>query len=156
MLAEIPVGMFACQPINQSDRLSEQHGRMHGGEPANRHDGSAVIMARKLTGKPTGRPEKEKIQLTLEPDIAHKLRLAALGHKMDLSEFVTNWIVREFSGLHIRGLEKQNPEAIIAGQGGLGQPATVRINTPLNRISDIHNRSTTPVDQAIDRITDPD
>lgn len=129
---------------------------MPGGKPANLYDGSAVIMARKLTGKPTGRPEKEKIQLTLEPDIAHKLRLAALGHKMDLSEFVTNWIVREFSGVHIRGLEKQSPDTGGAGQGTASQPATVRINTPLNRISEIHTRAVAPVDRALDSIADAD
>lgn len=111
-------------------------------------------MAKKQAGKPTGKPEKEKIQLTLDPDIAHKLRLAALGHKMDLSEFVANWIVREFSGVHIRGLDKTSDSTIGAGQGTSPQPASVRINTPLNRISEIHTRATTPVDHALDGLTD--
>ena len=129
---------------------------MLGGKPANQRDGLAVIMARKQTGKPTGKPEKERIQLTLDSDIAHKLRLAALGHKMDLSEFVASWIIREFSGVHIRGLEKQSADIGGAGQGSGSQPATVRINTPLNRISEIHTRSAAPVDRALDTIADTD
>jgi len=68
-------------------------------------------MAKKLSGKNADKESKEKIQLTLAPDVALKLRLAALGNHMDLSEFVTSWIVREYSGVHIRGLDKSNSDA---------------------------------------------
>lgn len=63
-------------------------------------------MARKLTGKASGKVGKVKVQLTLDPEIAHKLKLAALASRMDLSELVTAWILREYSGIHIRGFDK--------------------------------------------------
>jgi len=76
-------------------------------------------MAKKQAGKAAGKAAKEKIQLTFDADIAHKLRLAALAHRMDLSQFVSQWINREFSGLHIRGLNLQNDnQGAAAGQQG--------------------------------------
>ena len=87
-------------------------------EPAGRSclfDGSAANMAKKQAGKPAA---KEKIQVTLSPDVAHKLRLAALAHRMDVSEFVTAWVVKEFSGLHIRGMNPGASAPAGAGQGG--------------------------------------
>jgi uncharacterized protein (DUF4415 family) len=113
-------------------------------------DGSAAHMARKLSGKPTVKVEKEKIQLTLDPDVAHKLRCAALGHRMDLSEFVTSWIYREFSSVHIRGIDKAVDQANGAGQGG---PPVVTIKTAqvvTNRIDEIARSSTAPRDEALD------
>lgn len=109
-------------------------------------------MGRKQTGKPTGKVQKEKLQLTLAEDVAHKLRLAALGNRMDLSEFVTQWILRDFSGIHIRGLDKAADAQGGAGQGG---PPTVAIKTAqdaLNRIGDIARSSGAPVDGAIDSL----
>lgn len=110
-------------------------------------------MAKKKTGKPAGKTLKEKLQLTLEPEIAHRLRLAALGSRMDVSEFVTQWILREFSGLHIRGLEKQTEQQPAAGQGGSDELSVVRINSTTNRIADVARSSTAPVDDAIDSLT---
>lgn len=113
-------------------------------------DGSAARMARKQNGKPTGKVEKEKVQLTLDPEIAHKLRCAALGHRMDLSEFVTNWINREFSSVHIRGIDKTADQSNGAGQGG---PPVVAIKTSqavTNRIGEIARSSTAPRDEALD------
>ena len=103
-------------------------------------------MAKKLSGKTADKEIKEKIQLTLAPDVALKLRLAALGNHMDLSEFVTGWILREYSGVHIRGLEKGNSDAPELGKGS---GPTVKIST-MNRISDIARKSNLPVDEALE------
>jgi hypothetical protein len=103
-------------------------------------------MAKKLSGKTADKESKEKIQLTLSPDVALKLRLAALGNHMDLSEFVTAWIIREYSGVHIRGLEKSNSDAPELGKGS---GAAVKIST-MSRIGDIARRSTSPVDEALE------
>ena len=106
-------------------------------------------MARRQTGKPV-KPAKVKLQLTLDDDVAHRLKLAALGNRLDISEFVTAWVNREFSGVHIRGLDKSDQ----AGQGRAGDsepPAqTVRISGITNRIGDIARRAAAPVDDAID------
>ena len=108
-------------------------------------------MARRQNGKP-GKPSKGKLQLTLDDDVSHRLKLAALGHRMDVSEFVTAWVNREFSGVHIRGLDKADQ----AGQGRAGdsEPAapTVRIPTVTNRIGDIARKSAAPVDDALDQL----
>lgn len=105
-------------------------------------------MARRQNGKP-GKPSKGKLQLTLDDDVSHRLKLAALGHRMDVSEFVTAWVNREFSGVHIRGLDKADQ----AGQGkGQADPSApvVRIQTVQNRLNDIARRAHGPVDDAID------
>lgn len=107
-------------------------------------------MARKQNGKPTGKVEKEKLQLTLDPEVAHKLRCAALGHKMDLSEFVTQWVNKEFSGVHIRGLEKSNEPSSAIGQGGGSPSHVVVIKSAVDRIGEISRRSGAPVDRAVD------
>lgn len=56
-------------------------------------------MAKKRAAKPA---RKVKIQLTLSPEIAQKLRIAALHHDQDISEFVSAWITKEYSSIHIR------------------------------------------------------
>lgn len=108
-------------------------------------------MARRQNGKPP-KPSKGKLQLTLDDDVSHRLKLAALGHRMDVSEFVTAWVNREFSGVHIRGLDKSDQ----AGQGRAGdsEPAaqTVRIPTVTNRIGDIARRASAPHDDALDSL----
>ena len=106
-------------------------------------------MARRQTGKPA-KPAKVKLQLTLDDDVAHRLKLAALGNRLDISEFVTAWVNREFSGVHIRGLDKSDP----TGQGRAGdfEPSapTVRISGITNRIGDIARKSAAPIEDAID------
>jgi hypothetical protein len=130
--------MIACCPV-----------RMDACSATNLLDGSAVRMARRQTGKPA-KPAKVKLQLTLDDDVAHRLKLAALGNRLDISEFVTAWVNREFSGVHIRGLDKSDP----AGQGRAGdfEPSapTVRIPNVTNRIGDIARKSAAPIDDAID------
>lgn len=106
-------------------------------------------MARRQTGKPA-KPAKVKLQLTLDDDVALRLKLAALGNRLDISEFVTAWVNREFSGVHIRGLDKSDQ----AGQGrgsDLETPApTVRIPSVQNRLDEISRRAHKPIDDAID------
>ena len=103
-------------------------------------------MAKKQSGKNADKESKEKIQLTLAPDVALKLRLAALGNHMDLSEFVTAWIVKEYSGVHIRGLDKSNSDV---QEPVKGSGPTLRIST-INRIGDIARKSNLPVDEALE------
>lgn len=108
-------------------------------------------MARKQTGKPSGKVAKEKLQLTLDPDVAHKLRLAALASRMDLSEFVTAWVLKEYSGIHIRGFDKANELHAGVGQGGSSDTLTVAIPRGLtNRIGAIARAAHLPVDMAIE------
>lgn len=108
-------------------------------------------MAKRQSGKPA-KPAKVKVQLTLDDDVAYRLKCAALGHRLDLSEFVTAWVNREFSGVHIRGLDKADQ----AGQGRAGDAEppvpTVKIETVTNRIAKIAEKAAAPVDQALDQI----
>lgn len=106
-------------------------------------------MARRQTGKPA-KPSKVKLQLTLDDDVALRLKLAALGNRLDISEFVTAWVNREFSGVHIRGLDKADQ----ASQGRAGDPEppvpTVRIPSVQNRLNDIARKAHGPIDDALD------
>ena len=106
-------------------------------------------MARRQTGKPA-KPAKVKLQLTLDDDVAHRLKLAALGNRLDISEFVTAWVNREFSGVHIRGLDRNDQ----AGQGRAGDAEssvpTVRIPSVQNRLDEIARKAHKPIDDALD------
>jgi len=122
------------------------------GHPSSLFDGSAARMARKQTSKTSGKVAKEKLQLTLDPEVAHKLRLAALASRMDLSELVTSLVLKEFSGLHIRGFDKTSEPQAGAGQGSLAVAPSVSIKGVSNRINDIARSSTAPCDEALDRL----
>jgi hypothetical protein len=125
---------------------------MPGGHPSSLFDGSAARMARKQNGKPSTKVSREKLQLTLCPDVAHKLRLAALASRMDLSELVTSLVLKEFSGIHIRGFDKASEPQAGAGQGSLAVAPSVSIKGVSNRISEIARSSTAPCDEALDRL----
>jgi len=122
---------------------------MPGGHPSSLFDGSAAKMARKLTSKTSTKVVREKLQLTLCPDVAHKLRLAALASRMDLSELVTSLVLKEFSGIHIRGFDKASEPQAGAGQGSLAVAPSVSIKGVSNRINDIARGSTAPRDEAL-------
>lgn len=112
-------------------------------------------MARRQTGKPA-KPAKVKLQLTLDDDVALRLKLAALGNRVDISEFVTAWVNREFSGVHIRGLDKvdQAPPSRQGSGSDLETPVpTVRIPSVQNRLNDIARRAHGPIDDALDGLT---
>jgi hypothetical protein len=101
-------------------------------------------------------PGKIAIQVNLLPDVAQKLKLAAVGLNLDISEVVTNLVLKEYAGLHLRGLS--GPSAI--GQGsGSPSPSTVSIpvnptssTAVINRIGKIAESSTAPVDESINRL----
>jgi len=99
-------------------------------------------MARKATNK-ASKVEREKIQLSLPPSSLKKLRIAAAELSLDMSEIVAILIDREFSGVHVRGLNSD-----ICG-GTVEQGTTVKIST-MNRIGDIARKSNLPVDQALE------
>jgi hypothetical protein len=107
-------------------------------------------MARRQNGKQANKPAKIKLQLTLDEDVAYRLKCAALGSRMELSEFVTAWVNREFSGVHIRGLDRSES----AGQGRAGDQEqsapTVRIPNVQSRLDEISRRAHKPIDDAID------
>ena len=107
-------------------------------------------MARKQTSKTSGKVAKEKLQLTLDPEVAHKLRLAALASRMDLSELVTSLVLKEFSGIHIRGFDKTSEPQAGAGQDSLAVAPSVSIRGVSNRINEIARGSTAPRDEALD------
>lgn len=111
-------------------------------------------MARKPSIKP-GKQPREKIQLSLPPATAKRLRIAAAELGVDMSELVADLIDSRFRGVHVRGLEGASPAAGQVGQVSdpNGQP-TVTIPTVMNRISQIHRSATAPVDSALAGFSD--
>lgn len=109
--------------------------------------------SRKTDSKPNQEPSlKIKTSIHFEPEVLKLLKIGAIETGLDMSELVNNLVKEKFAGWHIRKGR---------GEGGLTspaapEPATVRINTPLNRISEIHSRAAAPVDRAIDTIADTD
>lgn len=112
-------------------------------------DRTASHMARKPASKP-GTPQREKVQLSLLESQAKRLRIVAAELGVDMSEIVGQLIDAKYSGVHVRGLDRNDQ----AGQGRAGDsepPAqTVRISGITNRIGDIARKSAAPVDDAID------
>lgn len=102
-------------------------------------------MARKSTNKPA-KLEREKLQLSLPPSSLKKLRIAAAELSLDMSEIVALLIDREFSGVHVRGLNTD----LVDGQSQEGSSGSVKISTINNRIGDIARKSTSPVDEALE------
>ena len=111
-------------------------------------------MARKPSIKP-GKQPREKIQLSLPPATAKRLRIAAAELGVDMSELVADLIDSRFRGVHVRGLEGASPAAGQVGQVSdhNGQP-TVTIPTVMNRISQIHRSAAAPVDSALAEFSD--
>ena len=93
-----------------------------------------------------------KTSIHFEPEVLKLLKLGAIDSGLDMSEVVNLLVKEKFSGYHIRKGRGEGALTSLATP----EPATVRINTPLNRISDIHNRAAAPIDHAIDTITDDD
>jgi hypothetical protein len=108
-------------------------------------------MARKPASKP-GKPERDKVQLSLLKSQSKRLRLVAAELGIDMSEVVGQLIDTHYPSVHIRGLDKADP----AGQGRAGQDEppvpTVRISGVSNRIGEIARRSTAGHDDALDEI----
>lgn len=108
-------------------------------------------MARKQAGKP-GKPERDKVQLSLLKSQSKRLRLVAAELGVDMSEVVGQLIDTHYPGVHIRGLDKSDQ----AGQGraGQGEPSApvIRIPGVQNRLDDIARRAHKPVDDALDGI----
>lgn len=111
-------------------------------------------MARKPAQK------KVKIQLTLDEHIATKLKLAALATRSDMSQIVTDLILKEFSGLYLRGASSA---AQPAGQGTTTAPTTTAQSSTTaagmapkidlsNRIGNIARRANLPTDLALDSL----
>lgn len=115
-------------------------------------DRTASHMARKPASKP-GKPQREKVQLSLLESQAKRLRIVAAELGVDMSEIVGQLIDAKYSGVHVRGLDRNDP----AGQGRAGDsetPAqTVRIPNVTDRIGQIARKSTAPVDDALDQLS---
>lgn len=109
-------------------------------------------MARKQAGKP-GKPERDKVQLSLLKSQSKRLRLVAAELGVDMSEVVGQLIDTHYPGVHIRGLDKSDQASSLRQGSGADHEApvpTVRIPNVTNRISDIAQRSHKPVDDALD------
>lgn len=106
-------------------------------------------MARKPSIKP-GKQPREKIQLSLPPATAKRLRIAAAELGVDMSELVADLIDSRFRGVHVRGMEGASPAAGQVGQVSdpNGQP-TVSIPGITNRIDAIGRRASAPVDSVL-------
>lgn len=119
--------------------------RFYGGPITGKFDSMAAR-------KPQSRPANAKVavQVNLPPDVALKLKLAAVGLNCDISEVVARLVIKEFGGVHLRGLNSGSDTG--AGQGGVTEPdqPTVKIPGPINRISAIHARASKPIDDAIE------
>lgn len=116
---------------------------------ARKMDRTASDMARKAANKP-GKPQREKVQLSLPSATLKRLRIAAAELGVDLSDIVTELIDARYSGVHVRGMNGPDP----AGQGrsaDLEPPAqTVRIPSVQNRLDEIARKAHKPIDDAID------
>lgn len=109
--------------------------------------------SRRSDSKPNQEPARRvKTSIHFDPEVLKLLKLGAIETGLDMSELVNLLVKEKFAGYHIR---KGRGEGALISQPA-SEPATVRINTPLNRISEIHNRSAAPVDHALDTITDDD
>jgi hypothetical protein len=106
-------------------------------------------MARKPASKP-GKPQREKVQLSLPSATLKRLRIAAAELGLDLSDIVTELIDARYSGVHVRGMNGTSQgEGETLQQGGSSAP-TVRIPGVQNRLNDIARRAHGPIDDALD------
>lgn len=105
-------------------------------------------------------PKKVKIQLTLDEHVATKLKLAALATHSDMSQLVTDLILKEFSGLYLRGATGATGASQPAGQGTTTAPTTTAPSSTttapkmdvVNRLNDIARRANLPTDLALDSL----
>lgn len=106
-------------------------------------------MARKHASKP-GKPQREKVQLSLPSATLKRLRIAAAELGVDLSDIVTELIDARYSGVHVRGMNgTSQSEGEYPQQGGSPAP-TVRIPSVQNRLDAIARKAHGPIDDAID------
>lgn len=111
-------------------------------------------MARKPSNKP-GKVPNEKVQLSLPPATLKRLRLAAAELGLDLSEVVTELIDSRYSGVHVRGMGTGITGAVQGGQvSDTSSQPTVSIPGVMNRINQIHQRATAPIDSALSDFSD--
>lgn len=106
-------------------------------------------MARKPSIKP-GKQPREKIQLSLPPATAKRLRIAAAELGVDMSELVADLIDSRFRGVHVRGMEGASPAAGQVGQvSDPNSQPTVSIPSVMSRIDSIGRRASAPVDSVL-------
>lgn len=118
---------------------------------ARKTDRTASDMARKPASKP-GKPQREKVQLSLPSATLKRLRIAAAELGVDLSDIVTELIDARYSGVHVRGMNgPSQAEGEYLQQGGSSAP-TVRIPGVQSRLNDIARRAHGPIDDALDGI----
>jgi len=112
-------------------------------------DRTASDMARKPASKP-GKPQREKVQLSLPSATLKRLRIAAAELGVDLSDIVTELIDARYSGVHVRGMNAPSQaEGEYLQQGGSPVP-TVRIPSVQNRLDEIARKAHKPIDDALD------
>jgi hypothetical protein len=104
----------------------------------------------------TNSTQKVPIQLNLTLDVAQRFKHAAIGLNQSLSEVATYLILKEFGGVHLRGLNSPNQAGQGIGAPGQGTP-TSTVNIPgvtdrMRAISDIHASSSRPVDDALENL----
>lgn len=113
-------------------------------------------MAKKPAGK-TGKPPREKIQLSLPAATAKRLRIAAAELGVDLSELVADLIDTRFAGVHVRGMNgtADQQQGSTPAAGGVVPSVAIPSgpNAALNRISQIHRSASMPIDSALDQLS---
>lgn len=122
--------------------------------------GSAIVAKTKnLKKADSSKSEKIRVTHTIDATLYRRFRVAAAETDRTERELF-EWLINEIlSSVHARGLpEKLKPstgqgsgpeEANLAGPSG----PIVRINAPLNRIDAIGRNATSPIDSAIDNLT---
>lgn len=112
-------------------------------------------MAKKTGGKKADtHTERTRMYLSPRSYLATKLRLAAASIGVSETEMLERLIEDNLSSVHVRGLpvkyaNETNGETDPDRAGGAAPPSVQISKKLMDRFSDIHTRSTKPVDDAI-------
>ena len=112
-------------------------------------------MARSKRTTETREPaQRVKTSIHFEPEVLKLLKIGSIETGLDMSDLVNAMVKEKFAGWHIRKGRGEGASVSVNSPSMPEEPPTVRINTALNRINQIHNRSVEPLDRAIDTIAD--
>ena len=125
-------------------------------------------MAKPKTSVTKSDAGKLRLNFSLGQEAHMRLRIAAAALNLSEGDLIESLVLKHLSGVHVRGLTNEIKE--IVGAGGAGQGGhmsedidptedaqkfpLVRIKNVSDRMSEIHRRSTKPVDDALESLED--